>query len=144
MTQRQRVLAALEDAGASGVSPVDFLGPQVIDGGKPILRVAPRVEELRKQGYRISSYRQPDSTVRYVLLPDSMQGLVMAQDDEPTGRGGSVRVGRPEPSEGLETGSQHSSMVVVTEAGDGTSPADCPSEGLFDTDAFKPAPEYPR
>lgn len=142
MTQRQRVLAALEDAGASGVSPVDFLGPHVIDGGAPILRVAPRVEELRKQGYRISSYRQPDSTVRYVLLPDSMQGLVMAQDDEPTGRGGSVRVGRPEPSEGLVRDGQHSSVVVAGDR-DGT-PADCPSEGLFSTDAFKPAPEYPR
>ena len=33
---------------------------------------------------------------------------------------------------------------AVTEAGDGTSPADCPSEGLFSTDDYKPAPEYPR
>ena len=140
MTQRQRVLTALEDAGSLGVSPVDFLGPQVVDGGSPILRLAPRVEELRKQGYRISSYRQPDSTVRYVLLPSGLEEPRHVEDGE---RDGFTVAGRVGASEGLVVGSQHPEVVVDTGLG-GASPADCPPEGLFSTDDYRPKPGYPR
>lgn len=47
-TQRTRVLAQLVQAGERGITQADF-SPHggVIDGGKPIARLASRIEELR-------------------------------------------------------------------------------------------------
>jgi hypothetical protein len=55
MSQRDRVLAALYRRGRHGLTQIDFDLPDVIDGGAPIKRVAARVEELRDQGFRITS-----------------------------------------------------------------------------------------
>lgn len=55
MTQKDRILQALRLAGQTGIRPEDFLLPDVIDGGKPILRVAARVQDLRKEGHRINT-----------------------------------------------------------------------------------------
>jgi hypothetical protein len=55
MTQKQRVMAALEKAGAAGISPEDFLLPNVIDGGKPILRLPARINDLRNDGLSIDT-----------------------------------------------------------------------------------------
>ena len=133
MTQRERVLKALEDAGSVGITPVDFTGPDVVDGGSPILRVAPRIDELRKQGYRISTYRQPNGVARYVLIPAS-EGFEMPAGDDTVGRTG---MGRLRASESPVREGQHSEVVVTA----GT--ADLPSEGLFDTGDFKRPAEYP-
>lgn len=55
MTQKERILKALKAAGATGISPEDFLLPDVIDAGKPILRVAARIDDLRKEGVKITT-----------------------------------------------------------------------------------------
>src|SRR5690349_8807518 len=70
--QKQRVLAALRSRGARGITQVDFLAPNVIDGGKPITRVAPRILELRKDdGHEIVVDGERDSCAVYRLLRDS-------------------------------------------------------------------------
>ena len=54
-SQRDRVLEALRQAGPRGISAVDFMPPNTIDGGKPILRLPSRIFELREMGYVIDS-----------------------------------------------------------------------------------------
>ena len=49
MTQKQRILRMLHQRGGLGVTPVDFAGPNVIDGGAPIMRVAGRINGLRNR-----------------------------------------------------------------------------------------------
>lgn len=53
MTQKQRVLTALQRTGWQGITQVDFLAPHVIDGGKPVTRLAARILELREDGHAI-------------------------------------------------------------------------------------------
>lgn len=142
MTQLERVKRQLHVSGSEGITPVDFMAPNVIDGGAPILRLAARIKELREQGYVILSYRQPDSTFRYILAV-YVGGSEEPREAQGDGRGGPVPVERLGASEGLVREGQHS-LVVVDADGDGTSPADLPSEGLFSTDDYRPAPEYPR
>lgn len=52
MRQRDRVLRALQRY-PGGLTQVDFLLPNVIDGGRPITRLAARVKDLRDDGHRI-------------------------------------------------------------------------------------------
>lgn len=52
MRQRDRVLRALKRH-PDGVTQVDFLAPNVIDGGAPITRVAARIRDLRQDGHVI-------------------------------------------------------------------------------------------
>lgn len=54
MTDKQRVHRLLIARGDLGVSPVDFQSP-TIDGGKPIMRVAARIKELRDDGEPITT-----------------------------------------------------------------------------------------
>jgi len=55
-SQRDRVLRLLVERGARGVIQRDFLPPGVVDGGKPIARLASRIEELRNDdGLKIVS-----------------------------------------------------------------------------------------
>jgi hypothetical protein len=67
LTQRDRVLQALQRVGSHGLTQVDFQPPSVIDGGAPITRVAARIEELRDAGHRIDSTGRRDKCVIYVL-----------------------------------------------------------------------------
>lgn len=67
LTQRDRVLRALERVGSHGLTQVDFQPPHVIDGGAPITRVAARIEELRGQGHRIDNRGRRDKCAVYVL-----------------------------------------------------------------------------
>lgn len=67
MTQKQRVLRGLERAGKHGVTQVDWLGPVTVDGGPPITRLAPRIKELRDEGYPIVTAGIRDSCRVYVL-----------------------------------------------------------------------------
>ena len=66
MSQKARVLRALQTH-PRGITQVDFLLPDVIDGGKPITRVAARVEELADDGYRITDGGTRDECKVYVL-----------------------------------------------------------------------------
>jgi hypothetical protein len=70
-TQNARVLAALWKAGPAGVTTADFLAPAVIDGGKPIVRLPARVNDLREAGHVIVTHREPNHTARYVLVRDA-------------------------------------------------------------------------
>lgn len=49
MTQNERVERMLRLVGAHGVTAVDFMLPDVIDGGAPITRFAARIHELRTE-----------------------------------------------------------------------------------------------
>src|SRR5690349_5057933 len=69
--QKQRVLAALRSRGALGVTAVDFASGRVCDGGKPIMRVAARVLELRQDGHEIVIDGERDSCAVYRLLQDA-------------------------------------------------------------------------
>jgi hypothetical protein len=66
-TQNDRLLLALERDRRRGITQVDFLLPDVIDGGAPITRVAARINDLRDRGHRIDTRGERDSCVIYVL-----------------------------------------------------------------------------
>ena len=68
MTQKQRVLRALERQQGLGVKSIDFDAGRVIDGGKPIRRLAARIGELRDEGYVIRS-RTKNGICTYTLIP---------------------------------------------------------------------------
>lgn len=79
MTQREKILQMLEDAGDAGVTNLKLNTVAFRYGG--------RLHELRQDGYRIRSTHTKDSVWRFTLLPqetanpDSMQ--VAAELDEP-------------------------------------------------------------
>ena len=50
MTQVQRVEQLLRRRGEHGVTAADFLLPHVVDGLKPVARLAARIDELRSRG----------------------------------------------------------------------------------------------
>jgi hypothetical protein len=66
-TQRERVLDALRRAGDHGITAVDFLLPDVVDGGPPIVRLPARVDELRHAGYVIVGAGRRAKCQVYVL-----------------------------------------------------------------------------
>jgi hypothetical protein len=67
LSQKQRVLKAARAAGTTGLTSVDFLLPDVIDGGKPITRLAARIEELEADGIRFWRDGRRNGCVIYVL-----------------------------------------------------------------------------
>jgi hypothetical protein len=75
-TQASRVLRLLVKRGNTGLTQADFLPPRIADGGKPIARLASRIEELRNDhGVGIVSGGRRASLEVYVLadlatLPD--------------------------------------------------------------------------
>lgn len=66
MTQRDRVLRALQLVGERGVTQADWLRQPTPDGGPPITRLAARVEELRETHEIVVNGRR-DSCAVYVL-----------------------------------------------------------------------------
>lgn len=70
-TQTDRVLAVLESRARTGhgVNETEFGGGlgAVVDGGKPIRRVAARIHELRESGYAIDTVKQSNGTATYIL-----------------------------------------------------------------------------
>lgn len=68
MTQTERVLRALQQAGDRGVTQVDFALPDVVDGLPPITRVAARVKDLREQGHMIVAAGTRQSCRVYTLV----------------------------------------------------------------------------
>lgn len=88
MTQKQRILRALQNAGPDGLVASDFM-VNPADGGAPILRVAARVHDLRADGHVIrGTWDSRMSQERYVLA-----GLVSAQPPEGVGAPSSPTTG---------------------------------------------------
>lgn len=75
MNQRDRVLARL--MGGHDVSPVDFQLPDVVDGGKPILRVAARILELREDGFQIDVIATRNQCAVYRLTASDVDAPVL-------------------------------------------------------------------
>jgi hypothetical protein len=67
VSQTDRVLALLRARGDRGVNLTDFSLPGVVDGGKPITRLAARIIELRDRGFFISRTMDANGTARYTL-----------------------------------------------------------------------------
>lgn len=95
MTQRERVLAALRAAGKRGVSTGQFLELR-------IPRFSARVEELRAQGFAISSQRLSAGSWRYTLLnspsapePQAREKASLAGAHPPAPAGGELRLFTP-------------------------------------------------
>jgi hypothetical protein len=55
MRDKDRILRRLRSHGST--TPLEWQGPDVIDGGKPILRPAARVGDLRKDGIPVETAR---------------------------------------------------------------------------------------
>ena len=72
-TQKQRVLAMLEEAGSRGVTTAQFLEAH-------IPRFGGRILELRDEGHRIETHRVREGSFRYVLVSSSPP--VATADDE--------------------------------------------------------------
>lgn len=66
-SQQDRVLAALRRAGRFGITQVDFSLPDVVDGGKPITRVAARIKDLRDVGHIIAKRGTRSRCAVYIL-----------------------------------------------------------------------------
>lgn len=66
-TQVDRVLRLLRQRGRDGVDPTDFAAPHVRDGGKPIMRLAARINDLRARGFVITTSRR-GAVASYVLV----------------------------------------------------------------------------
>jgi hypothetical protein len=68
----ERVLELARRRGRRGVHCSDFDVPgQTADGGKPIRRLAARVDELRNLGHVFETRKRADRTVDYVLARDA-------------------------------------------------------------------------
>jgi hypothetical protein len=71
-SQKQRVLEALRDAGATGIAEGAFQG-RTIDGGPPIRKFTARINELRNAGYDIDAQRV-DGQTSYILVGENGNG----------------------------------------------------------------------
>lgn len=71
LSQRDRVDRALRRAGSEGLPATAFMLPEVIDEGRPIMRLASRIAELRAEGLSIETRRPRGSkVVRYYLVAE--------------------------------------------------------------------------
>jgi len=67
----ERVLELARLRGPVGVHQTDFDAGRVVDGGRPIRRVAARIDELRGAGHWFTTRKHRDRTVTYVLVRDA-------------------------------------------------------------------------
>lgn len=65
MSQNDRIAKRLLAHGA--INTTDFLAPNVCDGGKPIIRLAARILELREDGWAIDRLVESNGTATYLL-----------------------------------------------------------------------------
>jgi hypothetical protein len=87
MSDKTRVLAALR---AGDVRPSDFLPPNVV--GKPIQRLAARVNDLRRDGYGIETVAtRPTAVYRLVSSPSPLRS------GQPQATNGAGVMGAPAP-----------------------------------------------
>lgn len=130
-SQNDRLLAALRGSRGFGVRGIDFLAPDVLDGGRPITRVASRMTDLRKAGHDIETRMEPASqggerVARYVLHDPPRSPAQVAPEAAP-------RPYRPSPGDSLELRAfrRHREQVdAARQAGD--PPDGPPPPSLFD------------
>jgi hypothetical protein len=68
----ERVLELARKRGRHGVHCSDFaVAGKTADGGKPILRLAARIDELRLRGHWFNTRKRRDRTVDYILVRDA-------------------------------------------------------------------------
>lgn len=123
MTDKDRVLKALQ---YGVVSPLFFSQTPTLDGGKPILRVAARVKELRIEGYEISTERASNGTARYRLVSSP---VVTTAEEPPSGAfptDGDI-------AEAQRAARAHDRSLSPAGRGDSGRPL---ASGLFDTTEF--------
>lgn len=89
MTQQERVLKALKARGREGITVADFLLPDVIDGGKPITRLAARILELRDKGHEIAVVGERNCCAVYRLYWDA-EHVPTPKPTEPTPEDGQL------------------------------------------------------
>lgn len=139
MTQRDRILAALR---RGPVNTVAFCQAPVIDGGKPILRIAARIFDLQQQGYLITTRRRSNATVDYVLV-----GGVERSDSEPQE---TVEAYPVEPAPDIGPSTAAASLSAPTDCtkegaeSDAASraPSEVASDSLFPVEGFVSRPDY--
>ena len=68
-TQNDRVAKMLRAAGRRGLTQLDLDGPTP-DGGKPIRRLASRINDLRARGYEIDSTGRRNRMAVYRLISE--------------------------------------------------------------------------
>jgi hypothetical protein len=68
VTQVERVIEAARSF--QGVCQVDFLLPDVIDGGAPITRLGARIQDAEERGYVFETIGWRDKTKVYRLLSE--------------------------------------------------------------------------
>jgi hypothetical protein len=91
MSQKQRVLRALRERRGVGITRVDFLAPDVIDGGKPIINIPARIKELTDDGYPVKVVGRREECVIYALRYEVVEAPPPAPDrDEPDQASGEV------------------------------------------------------
>lgn len=90
MSQNDRVLAALRRAGRFGITQVDFSLPDVIDGGKPINRVAARINDLGNAGHVIGKRGTRNRCAVYVLKASGVSPTVPAASALDRGAAGTL------------------------------------------------------
>jgi hypothetical protein len=94
-TQAQRVLAQLQRAGSRGLTALDFLAPDVVDGGPPITRLASRIADLKRDGHGVVATVEPVGRARVAVyrLAAAQPAPVVGQVDAPATAQASLDVG---------------------------------------------------
>lgn len=100
LTDKQRILRFALERGDQGFTAVDFQLPHVADGGKPILRVAARVKDLRDEGFVFHDGGTRNRCKVYIL---DRQSLADATKPAPTS-GPPVGADRPSSAEEASPG----------------------------------------
>lgn len=96
-SQKARVLDLLRERGPAGISALDFIRQPTADGGKPVLRLAARLWDLRMDGHEIRSISR--STVeRYVLVCEAGQRGGSEAPPEPEERSAPVGKNATQPA----------------------------------------------
>lgn len=84
LTDTDRILRPLRRG--QRIGPAMFMAPRVLDGGKPITRLAARIKDLRNDGRHISSSRARNGTALYVMDDvAAMDGGLENSDASPLG-----------------------------------------------------------
>lgn len=116
MTDKQRVLRRGFEAGDTGFTQVDFMLPNVCDGGKPITRLAARIKDLRDEGVEFADGGRRNGMKVYILDRESLAkaSLPPGPQASPTVGGTQAPGAAPTPDPGVR---EFSSSTCSPEAG---------------------------
>lgn len=126
MTQTERVILAAKSF--RGVSQVDFLGPDTVDGKPPITRLAARIFDAERKGhvFEIIGWRQSCKVYRWIEGPGVEGGAGSWENGAPSDPADSSPGPSLALSSGVERGTGHAHVaqdhVGVSPAGVALSP----------------------